>query len=48
MIEHCDRVNSKYNTESTPHDFSDCELDFPITINPETEVFNYNLNNKDK
>jgi hypothetical protein len=41
---HCERVNKEYNSNNKPEDFTDCELDFPISVYPEQEIFNYFLN----
>ena len=43
---HCNKVNKLYGTDSTPDDFKDCELEFPLLVHPETEIFNYHLNNR--
>lgn len=47
MIEiHCNRVNEEFDGNAKPEDFIEAELDFPISVHPETEIFNYWLNNK--
>jgi len=42
----CKKVNEEFKNSNVPDDFKDCELDFPISVHPETEIFNYWLNNR--